>query len=242
MDGDGSAYHVRTGVVVERLNATYTGTTGAFANFNNGGVEGPSMFVRKGTYYITLGVGETVGGRTRGRGVEGAVADAGHGGDGVPAATRSAAGRAPCGYVACHVKQRRGRTCPRAPASSLPTRTGCCACRGGSNIEVYTASSPLGPWTARGDVGSNHTLPFDRHSPWNYVTRAQGSKVFNVTAADGSEQFVWLGNQWVSSTQPGMPRNHDLLYWSLLEFDDTVSPPSIKQFVRMDSVTLSLPG
>ena len=57
VDTDGSAYHVRTGVVVERLNASYTGTTGAFAAFNNGGVEGPSMFVRRGTYYITLGVG-----------------------------------------------------------------------------------------------------------------------------------------------------------------------------------------
>lgn len=50
---------------------------------------------------------------------------------------------------------------------------GCCACRGGSNVIVYTAPAPLGPWTLQGDVGSNTTdgHTYDAHSPWNYVTR-----------------------------------------------------------------------
>ena len=179
VDTDGSAYHVRTGVVVEKLNDTYTGTTGQITSFVDGTVEGPSMFVRRGpdgvsTYYITLGVG-------------------------------------------------------------------CCACRGGSNIEVYTGPSALGPFTYRGDVGTNKSQAVDRHSPYNYVTHAQGSKVFSVIAADGTEQFVWLGNQWVTATEPGRPRNHDLLYWAILEFDDTVSPPMIKQLSRTDNITLSLP-
>jgi hypothetical protein len=52
---------------------------------------------------------------------------------------------------------------------------------------------------------------------------------------------VWLGNQWVSSAMPGAPRNHDLLYWAVIEFDDTVSPPAIKQFkVRCRSVAQCL--
>lgn len=29
---------------------------------------------------------------------------------------------------------------------------GCCACRGGSNIVIYTATNPLGPYTLVGDV------------------------------------------------------------------------------------------
>ena len=72
---------------------------------------------------------------------------------------------------------------------------GCCACRGGSNVLVYRAPAPLGPWELRGDVGSNTTAGhvFDKHSPWNYVTRAQGSKVVAVPAEDGSLQYLWLG-------------------------------------------------
>lgn len=54
---------------------------------------------------------------------------------------------------------------------------GCCACRGGSNVVVYTAPSPLGPFTLQGDIGSNHTdgHVFDAHSPYNYVRTGAGS-------------------------------------------------------------------
>jgi beta-xylosidase len=114
---------------------------------------------------------------------------------------------------------------------------GCCACRGGSNVEVYTGPSPMGPFTFRGDVGSNASQPFDKHSPTNYVTHAQQSKVFTVTAADGTVQYVWLGNQWVTSALPGAPRSHDLLYWAVLEFDDA---GMIKQLQWQDSVSLQL--
>jgi hypothetical protein len=94
----------------------------------------------------------------------------------------------------------------------------CCACLGGSNLYTFTAASPRGPWTLHGDVGSNvsaHT--FDIHSRWNYVTRAQASAVFRVPTAGGGEEFVWVGNQWMT----GDTRNHDLLYWARLEFDST---------------------
>ncbi len=58
---------------------------------------------------------------------------------------------------------------------------GCCACKGGSNILVYTATAALGPYKFIGDVGSNKTQPFDAHSPWNYVTHAQQTKVRALT-------------------------------------------------------------
>jgi hypothetical protein len=91
--------------------------------------------------------------------------------------------------------------------------SGCCACRGGSNIYVFTAIDPLGPYNYRGDVGTNTTHPFDQHSPWNYPTRAQASAVVQV-----GSQFLWMGNQWTTSRALGHQRNHDLLYWWPLEF------------------------
>lgn len=115
---------------------------------------------------------------------------------------------------------------------------GCCACKGGSNVVVYMAPSPMGPYTYGGDVGSNTTAPFDAHSPYNYVTRAQGSKVIPVPAADGSVQYVWIGNQWTTSTLPGAPRDHDLLYWTVLGFNAT---GHVQQIVRADTTTISLP-
>jgi len=112
---------------------------------------------------------------------------------------------------------------------------GCCACKGGSNVIVYTSSqSPLGPWMQMGDVGSNTTEGhiFDPRSPYNYVTRAQQTKVINI-----SNQFLWLGNQWVTSMLPGNPRNSDLLYFTVLNFSDD---GNITQMVREDSCTISV--
>lgn len=116
---------------------------------------------------------------------------------------------------------------------------GCCACKGGSNVVVYTAASPLGPYTLAGDVGSNATAGHTYHdsSPYNFVTRAQGSKVAVVPAADGTLQYLWLGNAWV--TAPTGARNADLLYWTVLGFDGA---GNITQIVRADSAVLSLPG
>ena len=116
--------------------------------------------------------------------------------------------------------------------------TGCCACIGGSSIYVLTAPSPAGPWTYRGDVGSN-PKPFDPHSPDNYVTKAQGSAVLQVGGSGPGGQTLWLGNQWNSglSQSPPGPRHHDLLYWALLEFDDD---GSIRQLERRSNVTVTL--
>lgn len=115
---------------------------------------------------------------------------------------------------------------------------GCCACRGGSNVIVYTATEgPMGPFILRGDVGSNSTdgHVFNAHSPYNYVTRAQQSFVARVPAADGSDQWLWIGNQWVTSASGA--RDHDLLYFAVLDFD---SDGMITQITRTDTVTISV--
>jgi beta-xylosidase len=170
VDDDGSAYQVRTGLVIEKLTPDFMAGTGETGSIPNAAVEAPALFKRGSTYYVLAG-------------------------------------------------------------------SDCCACRGGSNVEVFTATSPLGPYTAQGDVGSDR--PFQPNDPDRFVTHAQASDVFKVPAADGSVQYVWLGNQWVTAGGgPGHARDGDLLYWSVLAFDPK---GAILPFVREDAITLSFP-
>jgi hypothetical protein len=119
------------------------------------------------------------------------------------------------------------------------TGTGCCACTGGATVYVDVADTLAGPWTFAGDVGSNPT-PFDPHSPNNFVTKAQASAAFGVpdsSSPTGGSSIVWMGNQWNSGldeTPPG-PRNHDLLYWAVLDFnaDGTVKQLQYKTEVEL---------
>jgi hypothetical protein len=101
------------------------------------------------------------------------------------------------------------------------------------------------------DVGSVLTprgrpAPYDPHSPFTYVTRAQASDVFVV----GADQWVWLGNQW---TTGGGRANDSLLYWSVLEFDDGAvkseanrvrhesgAAAAVQHFVHRTNVTIIL--
>ena len=110
--------------------------------------------------------------------------------------------------------------------------TTCCACRGGSSIYVFRADSPLGPWRFVNDVGSNPRppgTPFDIHNPNSFVTKAQASAVLDV----GNNQWLWLGNQWVTSER----RNADLLYWTLLAFDEN---GDVLQVEHADNATVYL--
>ena len=77
---------------------------------------------------------------------------------------------------------------------------------------------------------------FDAHSPNNYVTKAQGSAVFQING-----QTVWLGNQWNSglSQSPPGPRNHDLLYWAVLPFK---ADGSVAQLEYASNVTITTLG
>ena len=60
---------------------------------------------------------------------------------------------------------------------------------------------------------------------------ARDTMVVKVDSSAGDEQYVWVGNQWDTSQAPGRPRNHDLLYFYPLEFDE---PGDVKQ-VRHES-------
>jgi hypothetical protein len=167
------AYHVRTGLTIQPLNAAMNGPEGAAIDVPNGGVEGPAVFRRGDFYYLLVGVG-------------------------------------------------------------------CCACRGGSNVVPYTARAMAGPWARQRDVGSNSTSGhvFSAHSPYNYVTRAQGTKVVVVPSPSGGpDQYLWVGNQWVTSAQPGRERNSDLLFWALLEFAED---GNITQMAWADTATLDV--
>lgn len=115
---------------------------------------------------------------------------------------------------------------------------GCCACKGGSDIEVYRATRVSGPYAFLGDVGSNHTAghTFSPTSQYNYVTKAQQTKVVPVTGPGGGVQYLWMGNQWVTS---GGPRNHDLLYFSVLNF---TADGNISQLVYSDHCDLEVQG
>lgn len=47
VDDDGTAYHVRTGIVIEKLNADYTAGSGKIYSVTNTGVEGPGTRARE---------------------------------------------------------------------------------------------------------------------------------------------------------------------------------------------------
>jgi beta-xylosidase len=119
--------------------------------------------------------------------------------------------------------------------------TTCCACIGGASVYVLASANVAGPYRYLGDVGSVPGHTFDAHSPDNYVTKAQGSAIFNV-----GDEFVWLGNQWnsgLNATPPG-PRNHDLLYWARFEFEEAEGgyPPAIKQLVYTRETVFEIGG
>ena len=117
----------------------------------------------------------------------------------------------------------------------LPGTT-CCACRGGSSVYVFTAAHPLQPFVFRGEVAANTSQSFDAHSPYNWVTNAQASAVFTV-GHPPEETYVWLGNQWTTSQEPGRPRNHDLLYFWPIQFR---SDGNISHFEYRETVEVQL--
>jgi len=104
--------------------------------------------------------------------------------------------------------------------------TSCCACKEGSNVWVYTASSPLGPYTLLGDIGTQDG---------KYVTRAQQSTILQVPSEDGTMQYIWLGNQW--GTAPDGCYNHDLISWFPLQFQQN---NSIAQLTWQNQVTFTI--
>jgi beta-xylosidase len=87
--------------------------------------------------------------------------------------------------------------------------TFCGFCSRGSDAQVWTASSPLGPYTYQENinqgVSGSPTIP------------AQQTYLAKITTTSG-EVYIWMGDRW-NSTPDGM-KGHDFQYWSPpLQFD-----------------------
>ena len=81
----------------------------------------------------------------------------------------------------------------------------CCFCRFGSGAELFTAKSPLGPWTDM-KIDLN---PKKLHS-MNRTVPTQNSYVFQAILKDGSPAFFAAGDMW-SSAEDNLI-SHDLQY------------------------------
>lgn len=89
--------------------------------------------------------------------------------------------------------------------------TCCCFCPAGSGARVYTATSPLGPFTQRQNIiratgGKEPTIA------------AQQTWIAQIPTGAGTA-FVWMGDRWGS--RPDGIKGHDFQFWSApLKFGD----------------------
>jgi hypothetical protein len=144
---------------------------------------------------------------------------------------------------------------------------GCCAfCAHGAGIGVYTASAPLGPWVAHGNIGCKEQLPsgctcglpvpalYNLTCPAKpvAVTYAQQNSVIMT----GNGEVVWTGDRWQSACAAtvkaqglpatGLPASQDcvkawdLQYWSVLRWDETASPPLPRQVRWEDQISIPI--
>ena len=91
----------------------------------------------------------------------------------------------------------------------------CCFCEGGTNVEFWFASSPLGPYTSAGQA----ITP----AAWGAQTGAVWS-----TGPDTDRDFVLYGDRWQSA--PDHIKAHDFSYMTPLSFADDGSVVEITQF------------
>lgn len=80
----------------------------------------------------------------------------------------------------------------------------CCFCPQGSGARVYTATSPLGPFTLRNNINRSDT----NNEP---IVPAQQTWVAQIPTAVGTD-YVWMGDCWGS--RPDGVKGHDFQYWS----------------------------
>ncbi|MGO8701919.1 MAG: family 43 glycosylhydrolase [Limisphaerales bacterium] len=92
----------------------------------------------------------------------------------------------------------------------------CCFCPSGSGARVYSAASPLGPFTERSNI--------NRVPEGNPAVAAQQTWVATIPTADGPA-LIWMGDRWGS--RPDGVKGHDFQFWSApLRFgsDDNIRP------------------
>jgi predicted GH43/DUF377 family glycosyl hydrolase len=125
----------------------------------------------------------------------------------------------------------------------LLTDNTCAFCAAGSGARVYTATSPLGPYTYRGNINVEGTTT-DVASPWtqpgtgraNAIIKAQQTHIAILPGINGPA-YIWMGDRWNST--PDKIKGHDFQYWSSpLKFD---ASGMIEQLQFQDYWTLQLP-
>ena len=125
----------------------------------------------------------------------------------------------------------------------LLTDNTCAFCPQGSGARVYTAPSPMGPFTYRGNINVEGPAT-DVPSPWtqpgtgrpNAIIKAQQTHVA-IIPAKGGPAFIWMGDRWGSA--PDKIKGHDFQFWSRpLQFD---ASGMIKQLRFEDYWTIELP-
>jgi hypothetical protein len=114
----------------------------------------------------------------------------------------------------------------------------CCFCAEGGGAIVQVARDPLGPWERLGDGedlnGWNHATGCGRPVPMqtNFVAR--------LPIASGGIEYLIMGDLWTSA--PDGLKSHDLQYWAPLEFDDSISPPTIRPLKWRDGFDIDVSG
>jgi beta-xylosidase len=120
----------------------------------------------------------------------------------------------------------------------------CCFCYQGSDMFVFQAPHPLGPWKQQSNADlecANATTPTPAHPGWGSkslpltaiptpgqgclyqntkqastcITRARQNFVVQVETASGSE-YIWTGDRWMQT--PGGIKDEPQ-FWGKLEFD-----------------------
>eukprot|EP00040_Diaphanoeca_grandis_P012692 m.64310 g.64310 ORF g.64310 m.64310 type:complete len:374 (+) comp23412_c0_seq1:69-1190(+) len=85
----------------------------------------------------------------------------------------------------------------------------------GSGAVVYTATSPMGPYTAQGNI--NRYGPFRESQLSFIIIPAQQAYIAQIKGT-----YIWIGDLWDSYVSPGTGRNvkaYDYQVWLPLEFD-----------------------
>jgi len=62
--------------------------------------------------------------------------------------------------------------------------------------------------------------------------------IIRVAQSSGTTGYVFVSDLWTSATDK--LKSHDHQFWQLLEFDDTVDPPTIKPLEWRDTCDLDL--
>lgn len=104
----------------------------------------------------------------------------------------------------------------------------CCFCPQGTGAKVFTATSPLGPYTQSGNI--------NRKEDGTPVIAAQQTHVAQIPSPQGM-QYLWMGDRWGS--RPDGIKGHDFQYWSSpMKFrpDGTIEPLKFE-----NKITLEIP-